>query len=117
MIGVDIVSIERIEALIKRFGDRGLARFLNESEIALCGGRAQSIAGFWAAKEAIAKALGCGIGSQLSFREITIEKNKFGAPSVNLSRRAMGVFRVERVAISITHEKTFAIAAAFVKFH
>ena len=53
-VGVDIVSINRIESLCKKFGKRALERFLNESEIALVK-TPQNVAGFWAAKEAFAK--------------------------------------------------------------
>ena len=63
-IGTDIIAINRIEKALEKFGDSFKERFLCEDEIKLTK-RAASIAGFWAAKEAISKAFGCGIGSEL----------------------------------------------------
>jgi len=113
MIGIDIVSIPRIEKMIIKFGDRSLKKFLNESEIKLVKSP-QTAAGFWAAKEAISKALGCGIGSELSFHDITISKTKKGKPIISLSKEKYNYFNIKEINISITHEKEFAIAAAIV---
>ncbi len=63
-VGVDIVKIQRIESLLAKFGEKGLQKFLNYSEIQIAK-NPQSLAGFWAAKEACAKALKCGIGKEL----------------------------------------------------
>ena len=80
MIGIDIVSIDRIAAAKSRHGDLFLRRFLNNSEIELAKNSA-TIAGFWAAKEAISKALGCGIGAEFGFSDVTIYKdNKKDTP-------------------------------------
>ncbi|MDR1451031.1 MAG: holo-ACP synthase [Helicobacteraceae bacterium] len=112
MIGVDLVEIKRIAELKERFGVRALKRFLSEEEIASFGARAESVAGLWAAKEAVSKALGVGIGARLSFHDITIAKNKEGAPTALLSSRAAKRFGIDRLSVSITHEKTHAIAVA-----
>ena len=57
-IGTDIIQISRIEKSLEKFGDKFKAKFLNDSELKLVK-KTESLAGFWAAKEAIAKALGC----------------------------------------------------------
>ena len=75
MIGIDIVSISRIENIIKKFGDKALKRFLNDKEIELIK-TPETAAGFWAAKEAFSKALGTGIGEECSFLDIEIIKDK-----------------------------------------
>jgi len=62
-IGTDITVVSRIEKSVRKFGDRFLDRFLNKDEKSIAK-KIESIAGYWAAKEAIAKALGCGIGSE-----------------------------------------------------
>ncbi len=65
-IGTDIIQISRIEKSLTQFGDKFTQRFLQPQEIKLVQ-KTASIAGFWAAKEAIAKALGCGIGKRIVF--------------------------------------------------
>ncbi len=111
MIGIDLVKIVRIEGMIRRFGERGLRRFLHESELAIAK-NPQSIAGFWAAKEAIAKALHCGIGKELSFKDIEIYKERNGAPSFRLLHGKMEYFQVKECALSISHDGEYAIAVA-----
>ena len=73
-IGTDIVEIDRIGRSLEKFGDSFKRRFLSADEMILAK-RVESLAGFWAAKEAVSKALGCGIGSRLSFHDIIIAKN------------------------------------------
>ena len=86
-IGTDIIEISRIERSLTRFGDRFKERFLHPQEMELVK-KTSSIAGFWAAKEAISKALGYGIGSELSFHDIIITKDSRGAPSFSLTPKA-----------------------------
>ncbi|MDR2638902.1 MAG: holo-ACP synthase [Helicobacteraceae bacterium] len=112
MIGVDMIEIRRIAALKERFGERALRRFLSQEEIAVFGGRIESLAGLWAAKEAVSKALGVGIGAKLGFHDITIAKNGEGAPVALLSSRASKRFGAYKLPVSITHEKNYAIAVA-----
>ena len=112
MIGLDIVSIERIEKILLKDRDRFLSRFLNDSELYLAR-NAQSTAGLWAAKEAASKALGCGIGEALSFHDMTISKTSQGAPFILLSTTASQRFGTEKIHISITHDGGFSAAVAF----
>ncbi|WP_457607490.1 holo-ACP synthase [Nitratifractor sp.] len=112
-VGTDLVSIERIDRSIERFGDRFLRRYLSAEELATARSVA-SLAGYWAAKEAIAKALGCGIGAELSFHDIRLEKNPKGAPSFRLTERAARRFPVQDSSLSISHDGGFAIAVAIV---
>ena len=74
----------------------------------------ESIAGFWAAKEAISKALGCGIGSQLSFHDIILSKNDRGAPAFKLSDEAQKIHQIKSSSLSISHDGGFAIAVAVI---
>ncbi len=60
--GVDLIEISRVEAVVQRYGQRFLNRVFSPQEQADSGGRAASLAARFAAKEAAAKALGCGIG-------------------------------------------------------
>ena len=112
-IGTDIILISRIEKAITQFGDKFKQRFLHPQEIALAKNTA-SIAGFWAAKEAISKALGCGIGSELSFHDIILAKDTRGAPTFSLTKEAQKMHPIQSASLSISHDGGFAIAVAVI---
>ena len=109
MIGIDIVKIERIKQMMERFGSKAMDRFLCKEEQDLVSS-ASTAAGFWAVKEAVAKALGCGIGSECSFYDIHIKKSEKNAPYIMLSNRLIERFGIESAEISITHDGGFAVA-------
>ncbi len=112
-VGTDIIQIARIEQALDRHGDTFRKRFLNSSEIAFAD-KVESLAGFWAAKEAIAKALGCGIGSRLGFHDIHIAKDTRGAPYFTLSEQAETLHPIQESSLSISHDGGFAIAVVVV---
>jgi len=109
MIGIDLIKIKRMERFIDRFGDKGLKKFLNPQEVELIKNH-RNAAGFWAAKEACSKALGCGIGGECGFHDITLTKSPKGAPIITLSPRVAEMFTIKGVAVSITHDGEYAIA-------
>jgi len=111
MIGIDIVSISRIEMMIKKFNNKALKKFLNENEIKLITSP-QTAAGFWAAKEAFSKAIGTGIGKECSFLDIEIEKNEKGKPL--FTKKTLKKFNLKDADLSISHDGDFAIAAVIV---
>ncbi len=82
-IGVDIVEIERIEEVTRGWGERFLRRIYTDAELKLCGGRVDSLASRFAAKEAVIKALG-GMSRGFSWREIEVLSDPRGKPLVNL---------------------------------
>lgn len=112
-IGTDIIQINRIEKSLEKFGEKFKTKFLNSEEITLAK-KTESIAGFWAAKEAIAKALGCGIGSELAFHDIILSKNAKGAPSFILSKEAQKMHQIKNASLSISHDAGFAIAVVVI---
>ncbi|RRS31187.1 MAG: 4'-phosphopantetheinyl transferase [Epsilonproteobacteria bacterium (ex Lamellibrachia satsuma)] len=112
-IGTDIILIERIEKLVKKYDTQFKQRFLSAKEIEMAR-KTESIAGLWAAKEAIAKALGCGIGAELSFLDIVITKDRKGAPSFTLSQEAQKIHQIKDSSLSISHDGGFAIAIAVI---
>ena len=112
-IGTDIIQIARIEKLLEKYGESFKKRFLSDKEIASVK-KIESIAGYWAAKEAISKALGCGIGGRLSFHDIIIIKDSFGAPTFTLSSQAQNVHKISNASLSISHDGGFAIAVAVI---
>lgn len=112
-IGTDIIQINRIKTLIEKYGDTFKKRFLLDEEIDRLK-KVESIAGHWAAKEAISKALGCGIGASLSFHDICIRKDALGAPTFSLSQEAQALHKMKSSSLSISHDGGFAIAVAVV---
>ncbi len=114
MIGVDIVKIERFEKFLNRFGTKGLERFLTKDEIPQKP-TAKSIAGLWAAKEAVAKALGTGIGSECGFKDIKIYKDKKGAPKFSLHPDLVQRYSIKDTSLSISHDGEYAIAVAAIE--
>ncbi|MGW8169487.1 MAG: holo-ACP synthase [Sulfurovaceae bacterium] len=112
-IGTDIIAINRIEKALEKFGDTFKERFLCKDEIRLAK-KTASIAGFWAAKEAISKAFGCGIGGELGFHDILISKNSKGAPYFKLSEKAALKFPYTNSSLSISHDGGFAIAVVVI---
>jgi len=114
MIGIDTVKISRIERLKERFGDKALKRFLNEEEIKLASS-STSHAGYWAAKEAISKALGVGISKECSFFDIILHKDAKKAPYFTLSKHIIEKYNITNTSLSITHDGEYAIAVAMIK--
>jgi len=111
MIGIDTVKISRIERLKERFGDKALKRFLDDEEIKLASS-STSHAGYWAAKEAISKALGVGISEKCSFFDIKLHKDEKKAPYFTLSKHIINEFKITDTSLSITHDGEYAIAVA-----
>lgn len=112
-IGIDIISTNRMQSLINRFGEKALRRFLSKDEIKLAK-NINTISGFWAAKEAFSKALGTGIGKECGFLDITIYKNQNGMPLIKLSPKIKSNFNIKSTSLSITHDNGFAVAAVVV---
>ncbi len=112
-IGTDIIQIRRIDTLLQRYGHKFKERYLSPEEIVLAH-RVETLAGFWAAKEAIAKALGCGIGAHLTFHDIQLHKDARGAPFFTLSETAQKTHTVTSSSLSISHDGGFAIAVAVI---
>ncbi|MDP2077986.1 MAG: holo-ACP synthase [Sulfuricurvum sp.] len=114
MIGIDLIKIDRMKRFTERFGDRGLQKFLSPGEIALIK-NPRNAAGFWAAKEACAKALGCGIGDECGFHDIVISKTPKGAPQIALNQKVSDYFKIRDISISITHDGDYAIAVVAIE--
>jgi holo-[acyl-carrier protein] synthase len=114
-LGIDIINVARIRAALERFGSRFSGRVLTPSEQRYVRDRPETLAGRWAAKEAVSKVLGLGVRG-IGWREIEIERLPTGQPAVRLHGRAARraeQLRMERIAISISHESDYAVAIAF----
>lgn len=115
-IGTDIVEIQRIASALERQGDKFVQRILTESEIVEYQARGNSVAFLakrFAAKEAIAKALGTGIGRGISFQHMIVSNNSDGAPQVELQANAAERLKQlggSKVLLSLSDEKNYALA-------
>jgi len=114
MIGVDLIKSSRMDRLIERFGEKGLQKFLSADEIKIVKNY-KTASGFWATKEAFAKALGTGIGSECSFHDIEIYKTDRGAPKLALSSSLVTKFKITDASVSITHDGEYAIAVVTIE--
>ena len=114
--GIDLVKIERIEKIIKRWGDNFIFRIFTPLEREYCekkkGNKYQSYAGRFAAKEALLKSLGLGLRG-VNWKEIEIENNELGQPIIETSGKLKNIASVKGVSkyfITISHTKDYAIA-------
>lgn len=123
-VGHDVVEIERLRRILdKREGERFMERVLHIAELEYAQGKqgrlAEFVAGRFAAKEAIVKALGCGIGAVVGFHDITIMPDALGKPCCSLADAAwerLGYRSSDvRVHVSISHERSIASAFAMVE--
>jgi holo-[acyl-carrier protein] synthase len=106
-VGIDIVDISRIERAMRR--DGFVRRILTEREEAYCTTPFR-VAGRWAAKEAILKA----VGVQFRMQDIEILNDPLGQPHVTIRDPNFDLKRL-KILISITHERTHAAAVAIVE--
>jgi holo-[acyl-carrier protein] synthase len=119
-VGMDIVETKRIADSIERFGDRFLHRVFLEGEVAY----SQSmkfpqlhLAARFAAKEAISKAFGTGIGRELGWRDLEIIREASGAPRVQLHGRAEAYAKargVQAIHVSLSHTAEYGAASAVI---
>lgn len=114
--GVDILEVDRVDRAILRHGDRFFERFFTSQELIDCRGHTPALAARLAAKEAVAKALGTGIGV-VGWKDIEIVAGPRRQPMLELhgeARRvaeAMGL-RQWTISLSDTHEHAVAVAVA-----
>ena len=117
-VGSGIVECPRIGAMIERHGELFLQRVYTEREIHFCQGRRRVIehfAAYWAAKEAVMKALGMGRAERGGWAEVEIRVGPRGTPVVMVGGRTKEVVRRLKVAdvlISMAHCRTYATAQA-----
>ena len=110
--GVDLIEIQRIENAITRYGDRLLQKIFTEREISEAGDNHSSLAARFAAKEAVAKALGTGIGI-VDWRDIEIQRGTARKPILHLygaAARTASEKNLSNWSISLSHSQSHAIA-------
>lgn len=117
--GIDIVENERIRESLERFGDRFRNRVFTPVEQAYCSAKPEPTlhyAARFAAKEAVSKAFGTGIGAQLGWLDIEVYKEEgSGEPFVRLLGKGADLLQARggrAVLVSLSHTKAYAAASA-----
>ncbi|HEY76890.1 MAG TPA: holo-[acyl-carrier-protein] synthase [Thermoflexia bacterium] len=117
VVGVDLVEIPRVERMLARYGERFLERVFTPAEVLYARGRAPELAARFAAKEAVAKALGVGMRmlspEGVGWREVEVLGDHRGRPEVYLHGRAAERARelgLTEWAISLSHTREYAVA-------
>ena len=114
-IGIDIVDLSRIRRLLQKYGDRLLGRLLGPEELKLYSLRADKtafLAGRFACKEAIIKALGAYLSRRPAYRTIQILNDESGRPQVSFSPQLQVELGHVNTLLSISHDHTSAVAMA-----
>lgn len=115
-LGNDIIEVHRIEEAIKR-NHNFLHKIYSEAEVNCFEGNYQSLAGNFAAKEAVAKALGTGFrGFEAS--DIEILRDNLGKPYVNLYNGAKTLYQqqeIKGICVSVSHTKDYAVATCILE--
>ncbi len=119
--GIDIIEVERIESAYQKFGDRFLQRILRPGEITYClshKGPGPFLAVRFAAKEAISKAFGTGIGADLGWQDMEVCRKDSGEPFVVLHDKGQTLLQKRgghMVHLSLSHTKQYAAAVAILE--
>lgn len=117
-IGTDIVSVERIRAAIERHGERFLQKIFTPAEVEYCGARRRKfehLAGRFAAKEAVLKALGTGASGGATLKDVEVTSDAAGRPAATLHGDTLRLAREQGITglhVSISHVEEFATAVA-----
>jgi len=120
-VGIDIIEVTRIAASHEKFGERFLNRILLPDEIKYCLTHkipAPFLAARFAAKEAISKAFGTGIGAQLGWHDVEVRRKESGEPYVVLHGKGQKLLEARNarvVLVSLSHTQTYAAAMAMLE--
>ena len=119
--GIDIIEVARIRASHEKFGERFAARILLPSEMEYCNSHkdpAPFIAARFAAKEAVSKAFGTGIGASIGWHDIEVKRRETGEPFLVLHGKGAELFKVReatRIHLSLSHTLQHATAISILE--
>jgi len=117
-IGIDVVETTRLQQAIDRWGDIFLKKIFTTGEIDYARSKKNYIQHFaarFAAKEAVAKALAKGWGSGFRWKDVEIENDAAGKPSVILHGHLKTVLQKKQVHVSISHSENVVVAFAIIE--
>ena len=116
-VGVDLIEVTRVERVLARYGERFLQRVFTPAEVRYTRGRVPELAVRFAAKEAVAKALGVGVrmlaADGVDWREVEVLGDHRGRPEVTLHGRAAeraAELGLSQWAVSLSHTREHAVA-------
>ncbi len=116
--GIDIISISRIQDSMKKYAGKFEDRLFTTREIDYCRSKpdpSKHFAGRFAAKEAILKSLGTGMAEGIAWKDLEILTQESGQPVLHMTGKGKDIFdslNLKQIHISISHDKSFAIAQA-----
>lgn len=119
--GIDIIEVARIASSFEKFGERFMNRILAPDEIAYSLSHrkpAPFLAVRFAAKEAVSKAFGTGIGAHLGWQDIEIRRKESGEPFVVLHGKGQELFKAraaKHLHITLSHTENYAVAMAILE--
>lgn len=119
--GIDIIEVTRIASSFEKFGERFVNRILVADEIAYCLAHRQPapfLAVRFAAKEAVSKAFGTGIGAELGWQDIEVRRKESGEPFVVLHGKGLELFearKAKHLHVSLSHTQQYAAAMAILE--
>lgn len=117
-IGVDIVEIDRFKKLTENWGEHFLRKIFTQREIDYCISKKniyQHLAGKFAAKEAISKAISTGWGGNFRWKDVEILNDANGKPKIILHNQLKECYNSYLFHISISHSFNYAVALAIVE--
>ncbi len=117
-IGVDIVEIERFKTLTERWGERLLSRIFTQREIDYCLSKKnpyQHLAGRFAAKEAISKAISTGWSGIFKWKDVEVLNDERGKPFVIVYNQLKEQFNSCLFHVSISHSLNYAVSFAVIE--
>jgi holo-[acyl-carrier protein] synthase len=118
-IGIDIIRINRMEEVVKKWGNRFLDKVFTANELEYCYKKYSpylSLAVRFAAKEAFIKAMGSG--SSLSLRDIEVINTRSGKPTINVNKKLEDLFdnhRIMNAHLSLSHERDYGVACVILE--
>jgi holo-[acyl-carrier protein] synthase len=120
-IGIDIIEVARIQASFEKFGDRFLNRILHPNEVQYCLSHrvpGPFLAARFAAKEAVSKAFGTGIGAQLTWQDMEVCRRESGEPYIVLhggGKQLLESRGAQALLVSLSHTQSHAAAVAILE--
>ncbi len=119
-LGVDVVEIARVSRIVDRWGDHFLKKIFTDREIAYARSRKNSLHHFaarFAVKEAVAKAVATGWRSGFRWKDVEVENDGRGKPTVVLGGAMKTLLEGANIQVSISHSDTVVVGVAIVERH
>jgi len=115
-VGVDLIEIERVDQLLEKYGEKFLKRIYTGVEIEYCSKKKNkgSFAARFAAKEAVFKATGLGLGKSMTWKDVEVVNDERGKPEVRLYGKTAEILADKMIQLSLSHSKDAAIAMVVV---